>query len=64
MADSQQHSGTPFARGSPTPSYDPRVRERWHILQIREAIATAVWAYQVGDERFEAEGHRRIADLP
>jgi hypothetical protein len=39
---------------------DPRTPELWRILQIREAIGTAVWAYQVGDEPFEAEGHRMI----
>ena len=42
---------------------DPRTPELWRILQIREAIGTAVWAYQVGDERFEMEGHRMIANV-
>jgi hypothetical protein len=42
---------------------DPRTPELWRILQIREAIGTAVWAYQVGDEPFEQEGHRMIANV-
>ncbi len=42
---------------------DPRTPELWRTLLIREAIGTAVWAYQVGDERFEQEGHRMIADI-
>jgi hypothetical protein len=29
---------------------------------VREAIGTTAWAYQVGDELFEAEGHRMIAE--
>ncbi len=40
---------------------DPRTPSLWRVLQIREAIGTAVWAYQVGDEAFELEGHRMIA---
>jgi thiamine kinase-like enzyme len=39
---------------------DPRTPDRWRILLIREAIGTADWAYKVGDERFEMEGHRMI----
>ncbi len=42
---------------------DPRSPDLWRILLIREAIGTAVWAYQVGDETFEMEGHRMIADM-
>ena len=41
---------------------DPRGPDAWHRQQVREAIGTAVWAYSVGDERFEAQGHRMIAD--
>lgn len=41
---------------------DPRDLELWAIFTLREAIGTAVWAYQVGDEPFENEGHRMIAD--
>ncbi|MBS9376660.1 hypothetical protein GON09_005681 [Rhodococcus sp. B50] len=32
------------------------------MVTLREAIGTAVWAYQVGDEPFENEGHRMLAD--
>jgi hypothetical protein len=32
-------------------------------LLLREAIGTAVWAYQVGDERFEQEGHQMIENV-
>ncbi len=42
---------------------DPRTPERWRMLLLREAIGTAVWAYQVGDETFEAEGHRMIENV-
>lgn len=35
---------------------DPREPDAWRREQVREAIATAAWAHQVGDEAFEAEG--------
>lgn len=41
---------------------DPREPEAWRRSQVREAIGTAVWAYQVGDESFEQQGHRMIAE--
>lgn len=41
---------------------DPREPAAWHRQQVREGIGTAVWAHLVGDERFEAQGHRMIAD--
>lgn len=41
---------------------DPREPAAWHRQRVREAIGTAVWAFQVGDERFEEQGHRMIAD--
>ncbi|MFT4042727.1 MAG: phosphotransferase [Gordonia sp. (in: high G+C Gram-positive bacteria)] len=41
---------------------DPRAEQQWHIMTLHEAIATAVWAYQVHDEQFERQGHRMIAD--
>lgn len=40
---------------------DPREAEAWHRNRIREAIGTAAWAYRVGDEQFEAQGHRMIS---
>jgi hypothetical protein len=42
---------------------DPREDEAWHRTRVREAIGTAAWAYQVGDESFEAQGHRMIAEV-
>ncbi|MEU4554031.1 aminoglycoside/choline kinase family phosphotransferase [Micromonospora violae] len=42
---------------------DPRQTPAWHRSRVREAIATAAWAYRVGDEPFEAHGHRMIADV-
>lgn len=41
---------------------DPREPVSWHRQQVREAVGTAVWARLVGDERFEAQGHRMIAE--
>jgi aminoglycoside phosphotransferase (APT) family kinase protein len=41
---------------------DPREPEAWHRNQVREAIGTAAWAYQVGAEFFEAQGHRMITE--
>jgi hypothetical protein len=40
---------------------DPREPETWHRDQLREAIGTTCWAHQVGDDEFEAQGHRMIA---
>lgn len=40
---------------------DPRDLDGWQRILIREASGTAAWAYQVGDEAFEAHGHRMIA---
>lgn len=40
---------------------DPRDPEAWRRNRIREAVATASWAYQVGDEAFEQEGLRGLA---
>lgn len=41
---------------------DPREPDGWWRQRVREAVGTAVWAYQVGDEAFEAQGHQMIAD--
>lgn len=38
---------------------DPR-DDTWNLEKLRQAIATAVWAHQVGDEAFEAQGHRML----
>jgi len=39
---------------------DPREPAGWRATLLREAIGTAVWAYLVGDEPFEEQGHRMI----
>lgn len=41
---------------------DPREPDVWHRAQLREAVNTCIWAYQVGDEPFEQQGHRMIAE--
>ncbi|MFI5695128.1 phosphotransferase [Kribbella sp. NPDC051586] len=41
---------------------DPREPDVWHRAQVREAVNTSVWSYQVGDEPFEQQGHRMIAE--
>ncbi|WP_202912120.1 hypothetical protein [Nesterenkonia muleiensis] len=42
---------------------DPREPAAWFRQRVRAAIGTAVWAFQVGDEDFEAQGHRMIKDV-
>jgi len=42
---------------------DPREASAWRRTQLREAVGTACWAYQVGEFRFEEQGHRMIADV-
>jgi hypothetical protein len=42
--------------------HDPRSPDAWHRIRVREAVATAVWAFQVGDTGFEQQGHRMIAE--
>ena len=39
---------------------DPRDATLWRMLQLREAIGTAAWAYQVDATEFEAQGHRML----
>jgi hypothetical protein len=51
---------TAFLEGYGT---DPRETDAWHRTRVREAIGTVAWAYQVGDQRFEAQGHRMIAEV-
>lgn len=41
---------------------DPRDDPGWGRHCLREAIGTAVWAHQVGDLDFEAQGHRMLAN--
>jgi hypothetical protein len=42
---------------------DPREPEAWRRHRVREAIGTACWAFQVGDEPFEEHGHRLISEV-
>lgn len=60
----QQFRADPALEGAFLDGYgrDPREPTAWHRQRVREAIGTAVWAYQVGDERFERQGHRMIAE--
>lgn len=41
---------------------DPRDPEVWPVLQVREAVGTAVWAHEVGDGRFEHQGLRMLRE--
>lgn len=41
---------------------DPREHAAWQRALVREAIGTAAWAHQVGDEAFEQQGHRMIQE--
>ena len=41
---------------------DPREADAGHRNGVREGIGTAAWAHRVGDEPFEAQGHRMISD--
>ncbi|MCQ1954701.1 phosphotransferase [Arthrobacter sp. zg-Y238] len=41
---------------------DSRDTELWNVTLLREAVSTAAWAYQVGDHKFEAQGHRMLRD--
>ncbi len=41
---------------------DPREAGAWSRMQVAEAVGTAAWAHQVGDEAFEAQGLRILTD--
>jgi hypothetical protein len=42
---------------------DPREPDAWFRARVRSAVGTACWAYQVGSQDFEAQGHRMIAEV-
>lgn len=42
---------------------DPRDPGSWHRQRIREAIGTTAWARQVGDESYEQQGLRMLAEV-
>jgi len=60
----QQFQGNPGFESAFLQGYgsDPREPDAWRRNRLREAIGTAVWAYQVRDEGFEQQGHRMIAE--
>jgi Ser/Thr protein kinase RdoA (MazF antagonist) len=62
---SQQFRGRAVLEAAFVDGYglDPREPEAWWRSQLREAVGTACWAHQVGDEAFEAQGHRMVADV-
>ncbi|MDQ0613165.1 Ser/Thr protein kinase RdoA (MazF antagonist) [Microbacterium sp. W4I4] len=41
---------------------DPRDPDLWRLEALRQAVGTACWAHQVGDEAFEAQGHRMLGE--
>lgn len=41
---------------------DPRTPGQWRMSALHEAIGTAIWAHQVGDDPFEQQGHRMVAE--
>ena len=61
---SQQFRGRPDLERALLDGYgtDPRDPDTSRRGLLREAIGTAVWAHLVGDESFELQGHRMIAD--
>lgn len=60
----QQFRGRPELERAFLDGYgtDPRDSEGWRLVRVREAIGTAAWAYQFGDEEFEQQGHRMIRE--
>lgn len=41
---------------------DPRDSKLWNVMLLREAVSTAAWAYQVGDQEFEKQGQWMLRD--
>lgn len=60
----QQWSGRPDLEEAFFAGYgkDPRSQLAWPMLYLHEAIGTAVWAYQMGAEEFEEQGHRMLVE--
>lgn len=61
----QQWRGRPDLEAAFFDGYgaDPRDPERWRMDRLKEAIGTACWAFQVGDERFEAQGQAMLTEV-
>lgn len=60
--DAQQWRGRPDLEAAFFEAYgdDPRDEARSRMDALREAVGTACWAFRVGDEPFEAQGHRML----
>lgn len=60
----QQFVGEPALERAFLEGYgsDPRETGAWQRQLLREAVSTTVWAHQVGDTHFEAQGHRMLDD--
>ncbi|GAA4122324.1 hypothetical protein GCM10022415_26240 [Knoellia locipacati] len=58
----QQFVGRPDLERAFVEGYgsDPREPRAWRRQLLREAVSTAAWAHQVGDEGFEAQGLRML----
>lgn len=41
---------------------DPREDPLWAVEQLREAVGTAAYAFQIGDRVFEEQGHRMLRE--
>lgn len=61
----QQWAGRPDLEAAFFAGYgdDPRNPANWRMDRLREAVGTACWAFRVGDEDFEAQGHRMLAEV-
>ncbi|UYO98313.1 aminoglycoside phosphotransferase family protein [Microbacterium sp. M28] len=62
--DAQQWRGRPDLEQAFFEGYgeDPRDPDLWRWDRLKEAVGTACWAFQVGEEDFEAQGHRMLAE--
>lgn len=60
----QQWRGRPDLEAAFFQGYgeDPREPDAWRLILLREAIGTAVWAFQVGEDSFEQQGHRLLGE--
>ena len=61
----QQFRGRPDLEQAFLDGYgsDPREWLAWRRDRLRDAVGTAVWAHQMGQEEFERVGLRMIADV-
>ena len=61
----QQWEGRPDLERAFLDGYgsDPREDGAWRRALLREAIGTACWAFQVGDQAFEQQGHRMVEQV-